>query len=229
MDGSSITRKFGHNPALKGYGMGDLISLIDRRRELAGASHRRPATRAPRATFAFDLALPGTYLAAERVDQVFEGVRWQPVLAPQPPVDMGHAEERADALGIPLIWPEPYPSDVRPAMRVAALAAEMGRAAAFTLAATRLAFCGGFDLGDPEVLAEAAAAASIPLDFCLAAARDASRDEPMERAGRRLLEAGADQLPVLRVGRRMFAGEHRLPEAIASASAAEVARFNRPA
>ena len=44
--------------------------------------------------------------------------------------------------------------------------------AAFVLAATRLAFCGGFDLEDPEILAEAAAAAGIVLDDYLQASRD---------------------------------------------------------
>ena len=89
----------------------------------------------------------------------------------------------------------------------------------FALAAGRLAFCGGFDLGDPEVLAEAAAAAGVPLDECLAAAGDASRDEHLAAAGRRLHEMGARELPVLRVGRRLFSGEGRLPEAIAAAGA----------
>ena len=40
-------------------------------------------------------------------------------------------------------------------------AAQQGRGAAFVLAATRLAFCGGFDLDDLEILAEAAAAAGL--------------------------------------------------------------------
>jgi len=53
----------------------------------------------------------------------------------------------------------------------------------------RLAFCGGFDLDDPEVLAEAAAAAGVPLDDCLRAARDPALDAPALRAARRLLAA----------------------------------------
>ena len=104
-------------------------------------------------------------------------------------------------------------------MRAAALACELGRGAAFVLAAGRLAFCGGFDLGDPEVLAEAAAAAGLPLDACLAAAGDAGRDAAIEDAGRRLVAMGADELPALRVGRRLFDGEERLPEAAAAATA----------
>ena len=111
------------------------------------------------------------------------------------------AEARASALRLPLVWPEGYPKAVPAAMRAAAFAAEQGRGGAFVLAAGRLAFCGGFDLDDPEILAEAAAAAGIRLDECLRAAGDARRDGAMEAAGRRLLAAGADRLPVLRIGR----------------------------
>ena len=42
------------------------------------------------------------------------------------------------------------------AMRVAHYAAQQGRGGAFVLAATRLAFAGGFDLDDLEILTEAA-------------------------------------------------------------------------
>ena len=86
-------------------------------------------------------------------------------------------------------------------MRAAAYASEQGRGAAFALAAGRLAFCGGFDLDDPEILAEAAAAAGIGLDGCLQAVGELARDGAIEAAGRRLLAAGADRLPALRVGR----------------------------
>ena len=101
-------------------------------------------------------------------------------------------------------------------MRAAAFAAEQGRGGAFVLAAGRLAFCGGFDLDDPEILAEAAAAAGIRLDECLRAAGDARRDGAMEAAGRRLLAAGADRLPVLRIGRSLFWGEQRVGAAAAA-------------
>ena len=88
-------------------------------------------------------------------------------------------------------------------------AQEGGRGAAFVLAATRLAFCGGFDLDDPEILAEAAAAAGVGARRLPAAARDARRDGAIEAAGRALLAAGADRLPALRVGRALYWGESR--------------------
>jgi 2-hydroxychromene-2-carboxylate isomerase len=87
------------------------------------------------------------------------------------------------------------------------------------LAAGRLAFCGGYDLDDPEVIAEAAAAAGLPLDDALAAAGQLRRDGPMEHTALRLLRRGADELPVVTVGRQLFAGERRLAEAAAAANA----------
>ena len=133
------------------------------------------------------------------------------------------AAERAAALRMPLVWPERFPAEVPAAMRVAGFAAEAGRGAAFVLAATRLAFCGGFDLDDPEILAEAAAAAGVVLDDCLRAARDERRDGEIEAAGRSLLAAGADRLPALRVGRALYWGERRVGDALYAARVARVA------
>ena len=129
----------------------------------------------------------------------------------------GAAERRAGELRLPLVWPERFPADVPAAMRAAAFACEQGRGAAFVLAASRLAFCGGFDLDDPEILAEAAAAAGIGMDGCLQAVGELRRDGAIEAAGRRLLSAGADRLPALRVGRSLFWGEDRVAEAAAAA------------
>jgi 2-hydroxychromene-2-carboxylate isomerase len=182
-----------------------------------------------RAEFFFDLACPFTYLAAERVDRAFDDVRWTPASATalrcgslatdEPALSRVRlaAEARASVLRLPLVWPERFPGDVPAVMRVAGHAAECGRGAAFVLAAGRLAFCGGFDLDDPEILAEAAAAAGLALRGCLRAAGDKRRDCAMEAAGRRLLAAGADRLPALRIGRALYWGEDQLSGAAAAA------------
>ncbi len=213
--------------------MGKVISLEEHRRARAvspgGCAPVSPGTAAPRlsTTLWFDLASPSTYFAAERADRMFPGLVWHPVLAgprlPTGPIAEGPddvtlraAIARAAELRMPLVWPERYPAAGRAAMRVAALAAELGQASAFVLAASRLAFCGGFDLDDPEILSEAAAAAALPLDECLRAAGDRSRDAAMEAAGRDLVAQGADRMPVFRVGYRLFCGEERLPEAAAA-------------
>lgn len=209
--------------------MGDVISLSERRRALrpaAGAARRRLP-----ATFYFDLALPGTYLAAERVDRLVGDVRWCPASevaagaagagrAGTQATLMSAAAARAAELSLPLVWPDRFPLDARAAMRVASLACELGRGAPFVLAASRLAFCGGFDLADPETLAEAAAAAYVPLDAALRAARDARRDREIAAAAQRLHASGAAELPALGVGRRLFAGEPRIAEALATSAVA---------
>jgi 2-hydroxychromene-2-carboxylate isomerase len=180
----------------------------------------------PRATLYFDLRSPYTYLVAERADRLFDGLEWRPASA-----DVLHggeldddaprsAADRARLLGLPLVWPEDRPYRVLRAMRVASLAAERGCGGAFVLAASRLAFCGGFDLDDPEILAEAAAAAGIALDDAFHAAGDVARDGPIDAAARLLLAAGVERLPVLKVGRTLFSGEDRLMEAAAAARAA---------
>jgi 2-hydroxychromene-2-carboxylate isomerase len=221
------------------YGVvGTLISLDDhRRRRAAGRATDLPAppaepvpvVRAPqpvRVEFAFDLADPLTYLAAERVERGFAAVTWRPVprdLMEVGPPDAAHVEARAEALRMPLVWPEHeglWTGCVRPAMRIAGFAAERGLAAPFVVAAGRLAYCGGFALDHPDVLAEAAAAAGLPIDDALAASADEARDEAMAAAARDLLADGADALPALRVGGRVFAGEERLPEAVLAARAA---------
>jgi 2-hydroxychromene-2-carboxylate isomerase len=208
--------------------MGEVILLAERCGRRAGTRVRRHSELA-RTEFLFDLACPFTYLAAERVDRAFEAVVWTPVsgaaLTRQSGVSDPVAarrlyravEARAAQLRMPLVWPERFPAEVRAAMRVATYAAECGRGAAFALAAGRLAYCGGFDLEDPEIIAEAAAAAGLGLDGCLEAARDEARDGMLESAGRRLLAAGADMLPALRVGRALFSGEERVAEAAAAA------------
>jgi 2-hydroxychromene-2-carboxylate isomerase len=192
------------------------------------ARHQREMARRhalPRATLYFDLASPRTYLAAERAERLFAGLVWRPAWAAELHRDefgedaMCAASQRAALLGLPLMWPDEHPRPVRGAMRVASLAATRGCGAAFVLAASRLAFCGGFDIDEPDILAEAAAAAGIGLAEALAAAGDISRDGAIEEAGLSLMAAGALQLPAIRVGRLLFCGEERLHEAAAARAA----------
>lgn len=190
--------------------------------DIKSARSRRHPAQALRAEAVVDLACPFSYLVAERMQRAFPQLTW--ALAANAVVDRrdptadparvdrvrAAAISRADALRMPLQWPDRFPGEVPAAMRAASLAIEHGRGGEFILAAGRLAFCGGFDLEDPEILAEAAAAAQLDLDSCLIAARDEGRDAPIDARGRRLLAAGADRLPVLRVGRTLLWGERRI-------------------
>src|SRR5947209_6126546 len=146
--------------------MGSVVSLDAVRQKRRGQLTRERV----RTAFFFDLADPGTYLAAERVEALLPGAAFVPASLEALRAGLGRPlgdapaaratiADRAAALGMPLVWPEFYPQPRRAAMRAAAFACEQGRGGAFVLAASRLAFCGGFDLDDPEVLAEAAAPA----------------------------------------------------------------------
>jgi 2-hydroxychromene-2-carboxylate isomerase len=216
--------------------MGQVIDLAQRREAAQRITRRREPQRAE---LFFDLACPFTYLAAERVERAFPRVTWTPTSsetlqrrslcadAEGEARVRAAAERRASELRLPLVWPERFPQQVPAAMRAASFAADLGRGGAFVLAAGRLAFCGGFDLDDPEILAEAAAAAGIPLVECFGAAGDASRDGTAEMTGRKLLAAGADRLPALRVGRSLFWGEQRVAAAAASVRQATPALARR--
>ena len=200
----------------------DQVRILERRGN--GASEdRRPNTRP---TFYFDIASPYTYLAVERAERQFRALRWQPAdaaaLRCAPPIDDRErcfVAQRAAQLRLPIVWPVGPPERAVGAMRVASLAVERGAAAQFVLAACRLMFCGGFDVEDPAVLAEAAAVAGIGLTDMLRAAGDRRRDDAIEDAGHRLVAAGADRLPALSVRGALFCGEERLAEAAAAARA----------
>lgn len=187
--------------------MGELIAIDDLR------ARRAERQRAARPTFFFDVACPLSYLTAERVERTVGNATWVPVASSAVRPDRDHADlreraqARAAALRLPLVWPDRYPGDAPCALRAASRAAELGAGRCFALAATRLAFCGGFDLEDPETLAEAAAAAGVPLDECLAAAGDVGRDEHLRAAAHELRSQGVDDLPAISVGGRLLEGE----------------------
>ncbi len=211
--------------------MGELVDLSACRRRRQARTVARVVDHAHAHAYV-DLADPFSYLAVERLERTFETVAWRPACqaalqrrdaaadAATAERLRADAEHRAARLRLPLQWPDRFPAPVPAAMRAASYAVEQGRGGAFILAAGRLAFCGGFDLDDPEILAEAAAAAGIGLDATLEAARDAHRDAAIEEAGKRLLAAGALELPALRAGRALVSGEARISAFLTAGGAA---------
>jgi 2-hydroxychromene-2-carboxylate isomerase len=192
--------------------MGTLINLQER---LADRSRPTPRTRP---AFFFDLSCPFSYLAIERVERMLGDVDWIPAPGDQlrlgapfmSGADREHAEQTAAQLRLPLVWPERFPSAAPRALRAASHASEIGAGSQFALATARLAFCGGFELEDPEVLAEAATAACVPLDACLEQATNSARDAQLLATGEGLRRRGVGRLPAVRVGSRWFAGEYGL-------------------
>jgi 2-hydroxychromene-2-carboxylate isomerase len=195
--------------------MGELIALAERR---VDRSRRRKGAEL---AFYYDLTCPFSYLAAERIERLLGEVEWIPVAGEamrsgRPSAELrAGAERRAAELRLPLVWPDRFPAAVPGAARTAVRAGEIGAGARFGLAAARLAFCGGFDLDDPEVLAEASAAAGLTLDDCLSAAGDRSLDATLDATARGLRAQGVRELPAVRTGRRFHQGERGLAETAA--------------
>ncbi|HEU4701961.1 MAG TPA: DsbA family protein, partial [Conexibacter sp.] len=190
--------------------MAEVIQLTQRRPGLAGQQVLPHAPDMTRMTLYFDLASPYTYLVAERIERRIGDAAWRPAVLRQPlprgDEVVAAAQGRAQALRMPLVWPERFPCRVPSAMRVATYANEHGLGPRFAVAAGRLAFCGGFDLEDPDILAEAAAAAGLDVDGALLAARDPRRDHQIDMAGRAVGHAGGTALPALEHDRRIYCG-----------------------
>jgi 2-hydroxychromene-2-carboxylate isomerase len=210
--------------------MGQLIDLADHR-----AKRNRPVVVAMPSGFYYDLSCPFSYLAAERVERLLGEAAWHP--APRSPDVLARggrgarrgqrpaaaesrslradAENAAAALRLPLSWPERFGADCRGLHRAAIRAAEFGAGARFALAALRLGFCGGFDLSDPAIIVEAAAAAGVPVETCLDAAIDETYDAPLDEAAAVLDAASVRERPAIQVGQRFFEGRHAVVEAAA--------------
>jgi len=198
--------------------MGDLVVLEERLAERAARGRVLPDD-----AFFFDLSCPFSYLAAEQIERALGQVEWVPVAgsarhddeAWQPEAAWADAERCAAELRVALVWPEGFPRDVSGALRVASYAAEIGCGPRFALAASRLAFCGGFDLEDPAILREAAAAAGMPLKEALAAAHERARDRSLNATARALRAHGVSSLPAIRVAGHWFEREHAVDDAAA--------------
>ena len=192
-----------------------------------------------RTVFYYDLGSPYAYLAAERVSGLFaeagaEPPAWQPILlgglfqrfdrsswgeGPERERGMRECETRAAAYGLPAIrWPDPWPGNMLFAMRAATYAKEIGRAVSFSLAAFRQAFAAGRDLGEPDNVLLAAAAAEIhPRAMLAAAGRDSLKSalrEATDRAG----DAGVRGVPSLVVDGEVYWGDDRLEDAVGAAT-----------
>ena len=203
--------------------MGQLIDLAEHR-----AKRSRVVALAQPSGFYYDISCPFSYLAGERVERLLGEAAWHPApsigggrragtratAAPTRAV-RAEAERAAAALRLPLSWPERFGADCTGLHRAAVCAAEYGAGARFALAALRLGFCGGFDLSDPAIIIEAAAAAGVPVEPCLDAAIDPVYDGPLEASARILAAASVRERPAIQIGEHFFEGRHAVVEAAA--------------
>jgi 2-hydroxychromene-2-carboxylate isomerase len=202
--------------------VGQLIYLAEAR-----ADRSRPSRSL--AAFFFALDCPISYLAGERVERAFGEIDWVPLIGPAHSLSVpcsiaesnlraaerfGIAEREAAQLRLPLVEPENFPvTDSRPAARAALYAADCGVGRRFALAASRLAFCGGFDLSDPDVIVDAARAADLEPEAVIAASREVGYDQVLDATRRGMLAKGVTSGPAIRIGNRWFEGLDAVPGA----------------
>ena len=152
-----------------------------------------------RAAFFYDVACPFSYLVAERVERVLGEVEWVP--APAVGLDGGSrwakfeatqalAERHAHAVRLPLVWPDRFPANSRHALRAASYAAEKPPALASRLRRCGLRSAAGSTSRIPRSWGSPPRAAGVPLEGCLAAARDPARDAPLWATARGLHARG---------------------------------------
>ncbi len=184
--------------------------------------------------FYFDLGSPYSYLAAERINSLFdEPPEWQPILlgalfkvhardswsnGPGRAEGIAEVERRAAEYGLPQIrWPDPWPGNTLVAMRAATFAKQIGKVVSFSLAGFRQAFAAGRDLSDPDNVMLAAAACELHPNALTKAVqtqsvKDALRETTDEAAAR-----GVIGVPTVVVGDQVFWGDDRLADAAAAA------------
>jgi 2-hydroxychromene-2-carboxylate isomerase len=171
------------------------------------------------ATFFFDLGSPAAYLVAERVLHALPAsVTWEPILAPAPAHSAAAGlalEHQALAQGaLPLRWPAPFPFDSATAMRAATYAKQIGRTAAFALAAFRQAFAAGRCLAEIDNVLIAAAACEMHPTAVLQALERTGVAQALEDATTRAGELGVSVVPALLVEGRVYQGADALDQAL---------------
>jgi len=188
-----------------------------------------PAKEIP-AVFYFDLGSPYSYLAAERVNSLFdEPPEWQPILlgalfkihgrdswanGPGREDGMREVERRAVAYGLPPIrWPDPWPGNTLVAMRAATFAKQIGKTVSFSLAAFRQAFAAGRDLSEPGNVMIAAAACELHPNALTKAVQGQGVKDALRAATEEAAARGVIGVPSVVVGDRVFWGDDNLDAA----------------
>jgi 2-hydroxychromene-2-carboxylate isomerase len=184
---------------------------------------------------------PYSWFAAERIEQFLPQARWRGVFAGAVFKQNGRSswglDERRDAgiadcdaratehrLG-PIRWPDPWPTNDLLVARAMAYCAQTDAAhdgdgdelmRSFGLAAMRLTFLEGVDIGERDAVLEAGRRAGIDERVL----GDALQDQQIKDATRALtgeaVTAGVFGVPTVLVGEQLFWGDDRLLDATAA-------------
>jgi len=183
----------------------------------------------PPPQFFFGAMSPYSWFAAERIDQLIPEARWRGVLAgaifkahgrvswgmtDRRAAGIGDCEARAAARGLGRIrWPEQWPTSDLLVARAMAYAETRGELKAFALAAMRLSFLEGADLGELAAVLEAGRRIGIGEDDMRRALREQAIKDALRSTTAEALALGLFGVPTVVVGSELFWGDDRLGDA----------------
>lgn len=196
--------------------------------------------------FFYDFGSPYAYLAAERIEQVLGPVTWCPIFlvgvfkasgrrswvyTDRAGEEWGEIGRRLRTRGLPPLrlcegWAERLVPSATPArstlmaQRVARVAIEHERTAAYSRALFGAVFQRGADLTAAATVVGAAEAAGLPAGEAERAIDDPDRKEQVRRATEEAIAAGVTGVPTVVVGGVTFWGDDRLEDAALALRAA---------
>lgn len=183
----------------------------------------------PPPRFFFGAMSPYSWFAAERIGQLLPEARWSGVLAgaifkahgrvswgltERREAGIADCDSRARAHGLgPIRWPEPWPTSDLLVARAMTHAETGALLQPFALAAMRLAFLDGADLGERDAVLEAGRRAGIET-----AGLDAALDSPevklkLRTATDEALALGVFGVPTVEFAGQLYWGEDQLERA----------------
>jgi 2-hydroxychromene-2-carboxylate isomerase len=175
---------------------------------------------------------PYSWFAAERIERLLPSARWRGVFAgalfkQNGRVSWGLTDERerkladcearaaSHALG-PIRWPEPWPTNDLLVARAMAFCRDQELLKAYALAAMRLSFLDGADLGELDAVLEAGRRVGVDEHELAAALQREDVKDALRAANDEAIAAGAFGVPTVVVGDELFWGDDRLDEAAAA-------------
>jgi 2-hydroxychromene-2-carboxylate isomerase len=172
---------------------------------------------------------PYSWFAAERIERLLPAARWRGVFAgalfkQNGRVSWGLTDEREQKLadcdaraasyGLgPIRWPDPWPTNDLLVARAMAFCGDESLLKAYALAAMRLTFLDGVDLGELDAVLEAGRRVGIDERELRAAVDDPHVKNALRKANDEAVADGAFGVPTVIVAGELFWGDDRLQDA----------------
>jgi 2-hydroxychromene-2-carboxylate isomerase len=187
---------------------------------------------APQPLFYFGAMSPYSWFAAERIDALLPEARWRGVLAggifkangrtswgltEARTRGIADCEARAREHGLgPIRWPRQWPTSDLSVARAMVYADRKGRLKPYALAAMRLSFLEGVDLGELDAVLEAAGRAGLDAPEMREAITSDEIKDGLRAVTDEALDAGVFGVPTVLVGEELYWGDDKLERAVAS-------------